>query len=307
MADVREFQMSVDENEARLDVFLTAHMPEVTRSFIQRLIVDRQVKVNGTERTKTGYRLTSGDIVQLNLPAPVNSEVSPEAIPLNILFEDDQMAVIDKARGMVVHPAAGNRQGTLVNALLAHCQDLSGINGVIRPGIVHRLDKDTSGVMLVAKTDQAHVCLAEQIKNHTARRVYLAIVHGSFSQDEGRIEGAIGRHPKDRKKMAIVGQGGKEAVTHYKVLERMGKYSLVSCTLETGRTHQIRVHMASIGHPVGGDPKYGPAPAGLSIKGQALHSAEIHFIHPKTGDSMTFTAELPQDMQELVGQLRHSR
>jgi len=194
-----------------------------------------------------------------------------------------------------------------VNALLAHCQDLSGINGVIRPGIVHRLDKDTSGVMLVAKTDQAHVSLAMQIKNHTAERIYLAVVHGQFEQEEGRIEGAIGRNPRDRKKMAIVRQGGKAAVTHYKVLERLGRYSLVSCRLETGRTHQIRVHMASIGHPVVGDPKYGSTPAGFSIHGQALHSSQIRFVHPGTGAEMSFSAPLPNDMQSVLAQLRNSR
>ncbi len=307
MDEMLEFQIDSDAHEQRLDVFLTANVQAVTRSFIQRLITEGQACVNGKIRTKTGYSLTVGDFVQLKLPEPVCSEVSPEAIPLDILFEDDQMAVINKARGMVVHPAAGNQRGTLVNALLSHCQDLSGINGVIRPGIVHRLDKDTSGVMLVAKTDQAHVSLAEQIKAHTAGRMYLAVVHGNFAQEEGRIEGAIGRNPKDRKKMSIVHQGGKAAVTHFKVLERIGRFSLLSCALETGRTHQIRVHLSSIGHPVVGDPKYGPTPTGFSIKGQALHSSQIHFKHPRTDEEMTFSAALPQDMLDLLEKLRHSR
>lgn len=306
MGELQEFLVSSEDSESRLDLFLTAHVPDVTRSFIQRLIVDGQVTVNEKVRTKTGFSLTAGDRIQLSLPAPVSSAIIPEDIPLDILFEDDQLAVINKARGMVVHPAPGNQQGTLVNALLAHCQDLSGINGVIRPGIVHRLDKDTSGVMLVAKTDQAHVSLAEQIGNHKAGRIYLVVVHGNFTQEEGQVEGAIGRHPKDRQKMSVVRQGGKAALTHYKVLERLGRYCLVSCKLETGRTHQIRVHMAFIGHPVVGDPKYGPPTPKFSIKGQALHSSQIHFVHPRTGEEMTFTAPLPQDMQVLVEQLRRS-
>ncbi|HWR29221.1 MAG TPA: RluA family pseudouridine synthase [Negativicutes bacterium] len=306
MGELQKFLVSFEDSESRLDLFLTAHVSDVTRSFIQRLIADGQVTVNEKVRTKTGFSLTVGDLIQLILPAPVSSAIIPEDIPLDILFEDDQLAVINKARGMVVHPAAGNQQGTLVNALLAHCQDLSGINGVIRPGIVHRLDKDTSGVMLVAKTDQAHVSLAEQISNHTAGRIYLAVVHGNFTQEEGQVEGAIGRHPKDRQKMSVVRQGGKAALTHYKVLERLGRYCLVSCKLETGRTHQIRVHMAFIGHPVVGDPKYGPPMPKFSIKGQALHSSQIHFVHPRTGEEMTFTAPLPQDMQVLVEQLRRS-
>jgi 23S rRNA pseudouridine1911/1915/1917 synthase len=307
MADFREFQAGPDDSESRLDVFLTARVPECTRSFIQRLISEGEVTVNGRVRTKSGFSLSTGDSVLLTLPAPVSSAVMPESIPLDILYEDDQLAVINKQRGMVVHPAAGNLQGTLVNALLAHCRDLSGINGVIRPGIVHRLDKDTSGVMLVAKTDRSHVSLAEQIRNHTAGRTYLAVVHGDFAVEEGRIEGSIGRNPKDRKKMSVVRQGGKMAVTHFKVLERLGKYCLVSCRLETGRTHQIRVHMASIGRPVAGDPKYGPPAPGLPIKGQALHSSQIQFVHPLTGETMNFQAPLPDDMLQLIKQLRHSR
>jgi 23S rRNA pseudouridine1911/1915/1917 synthase len=303
----REFRVGQEDSESRLDLFLTRQLSELTRSFIQRLIAAGRVEINGIIRTKSGFSLSTGDHILMTMPPPIPSDVIPESIPLDILFEDASMAVINKQRGMVVHPAAGNWQGTLVNALLAHCQDLSGINGVIRPGIVHRLDKDTSGVMLVAKTDQAHVSLAEQIKNHTAGRIYVAVIHGTLAQDEGTIEGAIGRHPKDRKKMAVVRQGGKDAVTHYKVLERMERYTVVSCRLETGRTHQIRVHMALIGHPVVGDPKYGPPSTGFPIKGQALHSSAIHFIHPMTGAAMNFSATLPEDMRQLIDQLRHSR
>lgn len=307
MEDFREFFVRPEDAECRLDQFLARNISEMTRSFLQRLITDGKVTVNGRIRTKSGFALSAGDVIRMTLPPPIPSEVTPEAIPLDILYEDAHLAVINKSRGMVVHPAAGNWQGTLVNALLSHCQDLSGINGVIRPGIVHRLDKDTSGVMLVAKTDQAHVSLAEQIKSHTAGRIYVAVVHGIFAQDEGTIEGAIGRHPKDRKKMSVIRQGGKAAVTHYKILERLARHSVVSCRLETGRTHQIRVHMAYIGHPVVGDPKYGPPVTGISIKGQALHSSEIHFRHPVTGELLNFSATLPDDMQQLINQLRHSR
>ncbi len=307
MEEFREIFVKPEDAECRLDQFLARNVSEMTRSCIQRLIADSKVNVNGKIRTKSGFTLSAGDLIRMTLPPPVPSEVIPEAIPLDILYEDAHLAVINKSRGMVVHPAAGNWQGTLVNALLSHCQDLSGINGVIRPGIVHRLDKDTSGVMLVAKTDQAHVSLAEQIKSHEAGRIYVAVVHGVFAQDEGTIEGAIGRHPKDRKKMSVTRQGGKAAVTHYRVLERLTRHSVVSCRLETGRTHQIRVHMAFIGHPVVGDPKYGPPVTGLSIKGQALHSSEIHFRHPMTGELLNFSATLPEDMQQLINQLRHSR
>lgn len=307
MAGGQTFLIGPEANEQRLDVYLTENMPALTRSQIQRLIAEGQVTVNGRVPTKAGYRLTSGESVQICIPAPTADTVVAQDIPLDILYEDEQLVVINKRRGMVVHPAAGNLQGTLVNALLAHCSDLSGINGVIRPGIVHRLDKDTSGAMLVAKTDLAHISLAEQIRSHSAGRIYLAVVYGNIASDSGRIEGAIGRHPKDRKKMAVVRQLGKTAVTHFQVVERLGRYTVVSCRLETGRTHQIRVHMASIGHPLVGDPKYGPAKVESRIKGQALHSSEIHFTHPRTGETMSFSAPMPQDMLLLVEQLRKSR
>ncbi len=307
MVGKQEFLVGAEAGEQRLDVYLTECMPELTRSQIQRLIAEGHVTVNGRIPSKAGYRLTSGETVHVSIPAPTADTVAAQDIPLDILFEDEQLVVINKRRGMVVHPAAGNQQGTLVNALLAHCSDLSGINGVIRPGIVHRLDKDTSGAMLVAKTDLAHVSLAEQIRSHSAGRIYLAVVYGNLVADSGRIEGAIGRHPKDRKKMAVVRQLGKPAVTHFQVVERLGRYTVVSCRLETGRTHQIRVHMASIGHPVVGDPKYGPVKVESGIKGQALHSSEIHFTHPRTGEAMNFSAPTPQDMIELIERLRKSR
>jgi len=307
MDETREFAVEPSQDEKRLDVFLTACLPERSRSNIQRLIADGAVQVNGRTRTKSGYALSAGDLVFMRIPMPVAAEIKAESIPLDILYEDGQLAVINKARGMVVHPAAGNREGTLVNALLSHCSDLSGINGVIRPGIVHRLDKDTSGVMLVAKTDKSHVSLAGQIRSHSAKRVYIALVSGIISVQGGRIEGAIGRHPVDRKKMSVVTQGGKQAVTHFEVLKRSENHTLVSCTLETGRTHQIRVHMAFIGHPVVGDPKYGRSIAkNLPIKGQALHSWKIFFQHPISGEELEFLAPLPADMQELLRQTKCS-
>lgn len=300
MGDFRCFETSPEDVKKRLDVFLTACMPEKTRSGVQRLIEGGFVSVNGKAVTKTGYHLSHKELIQVHLPQAVGAEVRPEAIPLDILYEDELLIVINKARGMVVHPAVGNREGTLVNALLAHCDDLSGINGVIRPGIVHRLDKDTSGVMLVAKTDLAHISLAEQIRSHAAQRTYIALVHGNILQG-GRIEGAIGRHPIDRKKMAVVARNGKPAVTHFEVLSRAQRYTLVSCKLETGRTHQIRVHMAYIGHPLVGDPRYGgPMEKSIQIKGQALHSWKLCFKHPVTNDLLEFIAPLPADMQNLL-------
>ena len=240
-----------------------------------------------------------------HLPEAKPVEILPEDIPLDILYEDSDIIVVNKARGMIVHPATGIYTGTLVNALLYHCKDLSGINGEIRPGIVHRLDKDTSGVMVAAKNDAAHLNLAEQIRTKAAHRIYWAIVCGNIREEAGVIKGDIGRHPTDRKKMAIVHEHGKPAVTHFRVLERFGDYTLVECRLETGRTHQIRVHMASIGHPVLGDPKYGPRKTcPFAIKGQALHSLQLTLTHPRTREVMTFTAPLPEDMEKILKALR---
>ena len=292
----------------RLDVFLARQQSELSRAHIQKLTAAGDVLVNQEVR-KANYKLKLGERVTLRLPEAEATEIEPEDIPLDILYEDADIIVINKARGMVVHPAAGVYHGTLVNALLAHCKDLSGINGLIRPGIVHRLDKDTSGVMVAAKNDKAHLDLAEQIRTKAAHRRYWAVVHGNIKEEEGVIHGAIGRHPVDRKKMAIVPEHGKSATTKFKVLERFGDYTLVECTLLTGRTHQIRVHMTHIGHPLVGDPKYGPALPKDSlikkfIKGQALHSAEIHFRHPQSGELLSFTAPLPADMKLLLERLR---
>ena len=292
----------------RLDVFLTEQNQDFSRSHVQKLIADGKVMVNGQQR-KANFKLTAGDEITLEIPEAVEAEILPEDIPLDILYEDKDIIVINKARGMVVHPAAGVFSGTLVNALMHHCTDLSGINGELRPGIVHRLDKDTSGVMVAAKSDKAHLSLAQQIKDKTAHRIYQAIVYGNIQEEAGIIKGDIGRHPVDRKKMAIV-QDGKSAVTHFKVLERFGEYTLVECALETGRTHQIRVHMTHIGHPLVGDPKYGTngkRKDNFSIQGQALHSMSLELDHPVTGERMTFNTELPEDMQKILRYLRNTR
>jgi 23S rRNA pseudouridine1911/1915/1917 synthase len=296
--------ISVDETQKneRLDVFLAREVPELSRSHIQKLIAAGKVTVHG-KSVKANYKVQPADAVELTIPAPEPVEILAEAIPLDIVYEDSEVVVINKPRGMVVHPAVGNYRGTLVNALLDHCGDLSGINGAIRPGIVHRLDKDTSGVMVVAKTDRAHLSLARQIKDRTAGRKYITIVHGNLKADEGVIDAPIGRHCADRKKMAVTFNNSREAKTRFRVLQRFGEYTLAECKLMTGRTHQIRVHMAYIGHPVVGDPKYGPKNPHFAIAGQALHSAELVFRHPVSGDQMVFTAPLPQDMQDILTQI----
>ncbi|SEA19775.1 RluA family pseudouridine synthase [Selenomonas ruminantium] len=291
----------------RLDVFVVEHCPELSRSHVQKLIEQGMVLVDGAQR-KANYKLRGTEEVQVSVPEAEPITAAPEDIPLDILYEDKDIIVVNKARGMVVHPASGVYSGTLVNALLHHCQDLSGINGEIRPGIVHRLDKDTSGVMVCAKNDTAHLDLAEQIRTKTAHRTYWAIVHGNIKEEAGIIKGDIGRHPTDRKKMAIVRENGKPAVTHFKVLERFGEYTLVECKLETGRTHQIRVHMTSIGHPLVNDPKYGPKKSSpFAIQGQALHSLQLTLTHPVTKEEMTFTAPVPSDMEKILTGLRNKR
>ncbi|RGS74542.1 RluA family pseudouridine synthase [Mitsuokella sp. AF21-1AC] len=297
-------QYTADKEGERLDVFLTRMEPELSRAHIQKIVAAGKAEVSGRAR-KSNYKLQAGEMVLLTIPAAQPVAILPEDIPLDVLYEDADIIVVNKPRGMVVHPATGVYSGTLVNALLFHCHDLSGINGEIRPGIVHRLDKDTSGVMVAAKNDAAHIDLAEQIRTKTAHRIYNAIVCGNIREEAGIIKGDIGRHPTDRKKMAIVHEHGKPAVTHFRVLERFGDYTLVECRLETGRTHQIRVHMASIGHPVLGDPKYGPRKAcPFAIEGQALHSLSLSLTHPVTRERMTFTAPLPEDMANILKVLR---
>ena len=307
MNNMEPVVFTAEEKGQRLDVFVVERFPELSRSHVQKLIEQGNVLVDGTVR-KANYKLRGGEAVQVTVPQAEPISVEPEDIPLDILYEDKDIIVVNKARGMVVHPASGVYSGTLVNALLYHCQDLSGINGEIRPGIVHRLDKDTSGVMVCAKNDTAHLDLAEQIRTKTAHRTYWAIVHGNIKEEAGIIKGDIGRHPTDRKKMAIVRENGKPAVTHFKVLERFGEYTLVECQLETGRTHQIRVHMTSIGHPLINDPKYGPKKSSpFAINGQALHSLQLTLTHPVTKEEMTFTAPLPTDMEKILTGLRNKR
>ena len=288
-----------EEKGKRLDVYLAAAL-EVSRSYAQQVIQGEDVVVND-KQVKANYRLSEGDVVQVQLDVQEEYNVEPENIPLDVVYEDKDIIVVNKARGMVVHPAAGNYDGTLVNALLYHCQgELSGINGVIRPGIVHRLDKDTSGVMVAAKTDEAHKGLAEQIKAHSAHRTYWALVHGNISEEKGVIDAPIGRHPKDRIRMAVTFKGGRDAVTHFRVLKRYGDYTWVECKLETGRTHQIRVHMAYIHHPVVNDPLYGYKKDDFPIDGQALHSHSLDLVHPVTNELMHFEAPAPADFLECL-------
>ena len=303
ISDEREI-LIITENEAgqRADVALAA-MLELTRSNMQKLL-DEGRAVKGTKVIKSNYKLKLGDEIIVTLPEPQPLDVQPENIPLDIIYEDEDVVVVNKARGMVVHPAAGNYSGTLVNALLYHCKNLSGINGVIRPGIVHRLDKDTSGIMICAKNDAAHVSLSEQIQSKSAQRTYLAVVRGNIKTDSGVIETQIARDKDDRKKMAVVKEGGRNAVTEYEVMERFGKYTIVKCKLKTGRTHQIRVHMEYLGYPLVGDPKYSPMKTPFSINGQALHSLTLAFDHPRTGERMEFEAKLPEDLHKVVTRLR---
>lgn len=294
----------ITENEAgmRADVAL-AQLLEITRSNMQKLLEEGRA-VRGQKVIKSNYRVKAGEEILVNLPEPQPLDVQPEDIPLDIIYEDDDVVVVNKARGMVVHPAAGNYNGTLVNALLYHCKNLSGINGVIRPGIVHRLDKDTSGIMICAKNDSAHLSLSEQIQSKTAQRTYLAVVRGNVKNDSGIIETQIARDKNDRKKMAVVTEGGRQAITEYEVAERFGKYTVVKCRLKTGRTHQIRVHMEYLGYPLVGDPKYSPMKTPFTINGQALHSLTLSFTHPRTGERLTFEAPLPEDMKKILTRLR---
>lgn len=294
----------ITENEAgmRADVAL-AQLLEITRSNMQKLLEEGRA-VRGQKVIKSNYRVKVGEEILVNLPEPQPLDVQPEDIPLDIIYEDDDVVVVNKARGMVVHPAAGNYNGTLVNALLYHCKNLSGINGVIRPGIVHRLDKDTSGIMICAKNDSAHLSLSEQIQSKTAQRTYLAVVRGNVKNDSGVIETQIARDKNDRKKMAVVTEGGRQAITEYEVAERFGKYTVVKCRLKTGRTHQIRVHMEYLGYPLVGDPKYSPMKTPFAINGQALHSLTLSFTHPRTGERLTFEAPLPEDMKKILTRLR---
>lgn len=298
-------KLTVDESGAgvRIDKFLSDTLDGFTRSGISKRIADGNVTVNGTEISKN-YKCRMNDNILVIVPDAVPLEVQAQNIPLDIVYEDDDLLVVNKPKGMVVHPAAGNYSKTLVNALLYHCRDsLSGINGVIRPGIVHRIDKDTSGLLIVAKNDAAHLSLAEQIKQHSFHRAYQAVCYGNIKEDSGTVHQPIGRNPKDRKKMAVTDKNSKDAVTHYEVLKRYGDFTHIKCILETGRTHQIRVHMAYIGHPLAGDSVYGPKKVIESLNGQCLHAGEIGFIHPRTGEYLEFRSGLPDYFTAFLNKL----
>ena len=296
-------KVAEENNGERIDKYLSTVIEGKTRSFIQGLIEDKAVTVNG-KIIKSNYKLRCNDEIVVILPEPIELDVKAENIDLNIVYEDSDVIVINKPKNMVVHPAPGNYTGTLVNGLLYHCKDLSGINGVIRPGIVHRIDKDTTGILVIAKNDEAHNCLAKQFKDHSIKREYYALVEGRFSKESGTIDKPLGRNKKDRFKMDIV-EDGRRAVTHYEVLEQYDKgVSLIKCTLETGRTHQIRVHMASIGHPLVGDQIYGYKKQKFKIEGQALHAKTLGFIHPTTGEYIEFTSDLPEYFEGLIKKIR---
>ncbi len=295
-----------EENKStRLDLVLSLQLREVSRSFIQKLIEQGQVKVNGQVCTSKKYKTETGDRVEITIPEPQELKAEAENIPLDIVYEDDDLLVVNKSRGMVVHPAAGNESGTLVNAVMYHCGDrLSSINGVIRPGIVHRIDKDTSGLLVIAKNDAAHESLSRQLEQHTITRRYEALVFNNFAEDEGTVDAPIGRDPNNRLRQAVTVQNSKRAVTHWRVLERFGKYTLIEAKLETGRTHQIRVHMAYIKHPLVGDFVYGPRKQPFNVEGQLLHAKILGFVHPRTGEYMEFERPRPEIFERVLEKLR---
>lgn len=296
-----------DESGVRIDTYLANELKDQSRSYLQKLIDDGDVTVN-TKRIKSNYKVKAGDVIEVTIPDPVKLDVEPENIDLDIIYEDNDIIVVNKPKGMVVHPAAGNYSGTLVNALLAHCEgSLSDINGVIRPGIVHRIDKDTTGILVVAKNNEAHEGLSEKLKVHDINRVYTAICEGVIKEDSGTVDAPIGRHPVDRKKMAVNTRNGRHAVTHFKVLERFKNATLIEARLETGRTHQIRVHMSYIGHPLLGDEVYGRKTQKFKLQGQALHATVLGFEHPVTGKYMEFSSELPEYFKELIVKLRNQK
>lgn len=299
------YEVREDEACLRVDAYL-ANLDEThSRSFYSKLIKEGQLSVNSKVVTKPSFVLSEGDVVEIDIPEPKPLEVLAEDIPLDILYEDDDVIIVNKPKGMVVHPADGHANGTLVNALLFHCRDsLSGINGILRPGIVHRIDMNTTGSLIVCKNDLAHNKIADQIKVHSINRIYLGIVHGNLKEDSGTINAPIARSKTDRKKMAIV-EGGKEAITHYRVLERLNGYTFCEFKLETGRTHQIRVHMASLHHPLLGDEVYGPKKCPIKgLEGQTLHAWKIGFIHPTSGEYMEFEAPIPEYFQKLLNRLK---
>lgn len=298
-----KFYIPEEASGQRIDKYLSDLLEGQSRSYLQKLMKEGRVFIQG-KPVKANYKITAGEVVELEIPDLEEPDICPENIPLDILYEDDDLLVVNKPKGMVVHPSAGHYNGTLVNALMYHCAGkLSGINGVLRPGIVHRIDMDTTGSLVVCKNDFSHISLAEQLKVHSITRKYRAIVHGRLKEEEGTVSAPIGRHPIDRKKMAVNDKNGKEAVTHYRVLERFRQFTYIECQLETGRTHQIRVHMSSLGHPLLGDAVYGPNKCPYKLQGQTLHAQVLGFLHPRTGAYMEFEAPLPEYFEELLRKL----
>lgn len=299
-----QFKIEEEMQGTRLDMVLSLALEDASRSSLQKLIEGGHVIVNEGVCLTKNYKVKCGDQVSLTVPEPEILNVTPEDLPIQIIYEDEDVLVVNKSKGMVVHPGAGNDTGTLVNAVLFHCDNLSSINGVRRPGIVHRIDKDTSGLLMIAKNDMAHQSLAKQLAEHTITRAYHAIVYSNFNQDEGTINQPIGRDPKNRLKQAVTRLHSKEAITHYKVLERFGQFTYLEARLETGRTHQIRVHMAYINHPLLGDKVYGPKKTAFGVETQMLHARILGFIHPRTGEYMEWTCELPKEFQTVLTKLR---
>lgn len=305
----REIELIVEECDSnqRLDQFIAGKCEDVSRSYIQKLIKENQVSINGNFSVKAKAPVSFGDKIIVNLPEPTELTIEPQDIPLDILYEDNDVLIVNKPKGMVVHPAPGHYNDTLVNAIMYHCKDnLSGINGILRPGIVHRIDKDTTGALIVCKNDNAHRCISEQLREHSITRTYRAIVYNNFSDDTGCIDKPIGRHPIDRKKRTVTDKNSKRAVTHYQVLDHLNhKFNYVECRLETGRTHQIRVHMSHIGHPLLGDTVYGPENSKFkNLEGQTLHAQSIGFVHPTTDEYMEFHAPLPEYFENLLKKLK---
>ena len=302
---MRELYLTAENQGERIDTFLSTNLEDLSRSYIQKLVKEKGILVNGNP-VKANYKVNAGDEICVQIPEPEPLDILPEDIPLDILYEDDDILVVNKPKGMVVHPAPGHYSHTLVNAVLYHCGSrLSGINGVLRPGIVHRIDMDTTGSLLICKNDRAHQILADELKEHNITRRYHAVVYGNLKEDTGTVNAAIGRHPTDRKKMSTKAPNGRRAVTHYRVLERFGDYTYIECELETGRTHQIRVHMSSIGHPILGDSIYRPAKAPFKLDGQTLHAKILGITHPSTGKYMEFDAPLPEYFTSLLDKLRN--
>ncbi|MED0864816.1 RluA family pseudouridine synthase [Bacillus safensis] len=296
--------VSEEQTSERLDKFLSTTEPEWSRTQVQQWVKDGLIEVNG-KQVKANYKVHAGDQIKVEIPDPEALDVEAEPMDLDIYYEDADVLVVNKPRGMVVHPAPGHVSGTLVNGLMAHCKDLSGINGVMRPGIVHRIDKDTSGLLMVAKNDMAHESLVNQLVAKTVTRKYTAVVHGIIQHDTGTIDAPIGRDKKDRQSMTVTKENAKQAVTHFDVIERFKDFTVVECRLETGRTHQIRVHMKYIGYPLAGDPKYGPRKT-VDFNGQLLHAGVLGFDHPRTGEYIEFTAPIPADMQAFIDSLRNN-